>query len=194
VRSFQAPARVRGRHDPASWDRAWRLDPSTWQLYLADPGTVARYHAKVLKRQPELCWYWLGAVSSTGHGKLRAGTRAPGTTRPPSRVVASHVYGWQLSRGLLRRDGDLMPLIRHRCDSTSCHNPAHWQLGTGQSNAEDYRARMNTGPLADRRGPAGRAMAIRDAILAALAAGENLEMAITRAEQAGLPTVQDTLF
>lgn len=192
MRSLTVPLRVRGRQDPAEWDRAWRLEPRTWALYLVDPATVARYHSKVWRRDPALCWYWLGAVSSTGHGKLRAGTRK--AAGPPSRVVASHVFGWQLSRGPLRRDGELMPLIRHRCDNTSCHNPAHWLLGTGQSNATDYRARIHTGPLVDRRGPHGRATAIRDAIVSALATEHSVDAAITAAELAGLPAVQDRLF
>lgn len=87
-----------------------------------------------------------------------------------------------------------MPLIRHRCDEASCHNPACWMTGTGADNAADYQARQMTGPLTDQRGAAGRATAIRDAILAALATGNDVRQAIERASAAGLPHVQDTLF
>jgi hypothetical protein len=72
-------------------------------------------------------------------------------------------------------------------------------LGTRKDNAADYTARKNNplGPLADRRGPAGQARAIRDAILHAQAHGacsEAVEKAIKRAMGAGMPGAQDQLF
>jgi hypothetical protein len=105
------------------------------------------------------------------------------------------VLSWQLSRGGLRRmtDGRL-PVIRHTCDESACCNPAHWILGTRADNAADYHDRKSDplDPLADRRGPAGRARAIRDAILAARAHGpEAVEEAIRRASDQGMPGVQD---
>jgi hypothetical protein len=169
-----------------------RLRPSDWAVLLEDPATVVRYHAKVYRRGPGECWYWLGAISDTGHGKLRGGTRSPGG--PATRVVASHVFGYQLSRGILRSgdDGEV-PLIRHRCDEASCHNPSHWMTGSVQDNALDYaeRARLEGSPLTDRRGPARRAVAIRDAILAA---SGDVDQAIRRAIELGMPAVQGHLF
>jgi hypothetical protein len=58
-------------------------------------------------------------------------------------------------------------------------------LGTRKDNAADYTARKNNplGPLADRRGPAGRARAIRGAILRAQAHGADRE-AVEKGHQA----------
>jgi hypothetical protein len=84
------------------WDRHYRLPADLWRALLADDETAARYHAKVHRRGTGLCWYWLGALSGSGHGRLRVGTRALEPERPGTRVIASHVYGFQLSRGLLR--------------------------------------------------------------------------------------------
>ena len=73
-----------------------------WLTWLADEDTRRRYEALVYRRGPEQCAYWLGAISSTGHGKFRAGSRA--RARPgagPSRIVTAHVYAYQLDHGTL---------------------------------------------------------------------------------------------
>jgi len=55
-------------------------------------------------------------------------------------VVASHLYGFQLSRGLLRPDPAtwLLPVIRHQCDEASCHCPSHWVTESTADNAADF--------------------------------------------------------
>jgi hypothetical protein len=190
-------ARRSGGRAASGWERTWRLKLAEWKVLLEDPETQVRYFSKIHRREiPGACWYWTGAISDTGHGKLHAGTRTAGD-RPGSRVVASHVYGYQLSRGPLRPGPDgKLPVIRHVCDESSCHNPAHWITGTVADNAADYAARalLPGSPLTDRRGPAGRARAIRDAILKVLAEGKDVEHAITRAAEAGMPRTQDRLF
>ena len=175
-------------------DRAVRLPPSAWIRLLADAQTVAAYHARVHRRGPGEHWFWLGPISGSGGAKLRVRAAMGGG------VVAAPVLGWQLSRGLLRpgRDGRL-PVIRHTCDESACCNPAHWVLGTRKDNAADYITRKPDpfSPLADRRGPAGRARAIRDAILQAQARGADgmaVERAIKHAMDAGMPGVQEQLF
>jgi hypothetical protein len=115
-----------------------------------------------------------------------------------SRTIAVPVLGWQISRGGLQpmTDGRL-PVIRHTCDESACCNPAHWVLGTRADNSRDYQDRKADplGPLADKRGPAGRARSIREAVLAARAHGpEAVEAAIRRASEQGMPGVQDALF
>jgi hypothetical protein len=190
-----APRRAPARRS-ADWQRAWRLTIAEWSVLLEDPETQIRYHAKICKRGRGECWYWLGAISDTGHGKLRAGTRVLAEGRPGTRVVASHVYGYQLSRGPLRPGANgQVPVIRHRCDEPSCHNPSHWITGSVRDNSLDYAARADVpgSPLTDRRGPAGRARAIRDAILHALAEGKGVEHSITRAAGAGMPGFQASL-
>ncbi|MGR7000708.1 hypothetical protein ACU686_26090 [Yinghuangia aomiensis] len=64
---------------------------------------------------------------------------------------------------------------------------AHWIRGNASQNVADYLARRHlTGhPLTDTRGARGRAVAIRDAILAARTAGTDIEAAIADAIAAG---------
>lgn len=155
-----------------------------WRMLLKDADTRRRYTARVHQRGPDQCWYWLGAISSTGHGKLRASSRACGV----SRVVTAHVYGYQLASGPLEaRPGD-DPVISHKCDEAACQNPAHWRLCTRAENTIEYveRRRWAGGPLADIRGAQGRAIAVRDAILTARSSGADIEAAIAAALADGL--------
>ena len=184
-----------GRVRVHTWDELNRLPRDMWRAYLADAETVERYHGKVYRREAG-CWFWLGAISDTGHGRLRCGTRRADPERPESHVVASHVFGYQLSRGLLRAEAGRVPLIRHKCDEAPCHRPSHWVAGTPAENQADYQARVTVAgsPLTDRRGPARRATVIRDAILGALADGQDVEAAIWSASAEGLPVEQAHLF
>ncbi|GAA1377237.1 hypothetical protein ACFPK5_00340 [Streptomyces beijiangensis] len=163
-----------------------------WALLAADAPTVERYRAKIYDRGPDQCAYWTGAISSSGHGKLRAGSRKDNS----SRVVTAHVLGYVIANGaqaLAERD-----VVRHVCDESSCQLPAHWVAGARLDNIRDYYARSHRAghALGDIRGPDGRAVAIRDAILTAQATGADIEAAIVTAIAAGNPSgaSQDTLF
>ena len=175
-----------------------RIPPDLWAALLDDAKSRARVHEKVYRRGPGWCHYWLGALSSSGHGRVRLGVRTASAQRAAGVVVASHVYLFQESRGLLRPlpDGSY-PLVRHRCHEPSCLNPIHLAAGTAAGNAADaVAARGTTGPAADIRGAQGRAMAIRDAIVGAIAAGATpgeIEVAIEAAAAAGIPAVQMAL-
>jgi hypothetical protein len=141
---------------------------------------------------------------STGSGSGRSpALGAPScVSRPRWAASWSPRRSWagKLSRGLLRAGADgRLPAIRHTCDESACCNPSHWVLGSKEDNAADYLARKDDpfGPLADRRGPAGRARAIRDAILRARSHGgqsEAVEEAIRQAMAAGMPGLQGRLF
>jgi hypothetical protein len=174
------------------------IPPVLWAALLDDAEARARVHEKVYRRGPGRCHYWLGAVSSSGHGRVRVRVKAASAPRPASVVVAPHVYLYQESRGLLRPlpDGSY-PLIRHRCGELSCLNPIHLAAGTAPDNAAGaIAARGAAGPGADSRGAQGRAMAIRDAITTAVAAGATageIEVAIEAAAAAGVPAVQMAL-
>jgi hypothetical protein len=174
------------------------IPPDLWAALLDDAKARAQVHDKVYRRGPGQCHYWLGALSSSGHGRLRLGVRTASAQRPASIMVAPHLYLYQESRGLLRplRD-DSYPLVRHRCHEPSCLNPIHLAAATAAGNAADaIAARGTTGPAADTRGAQGRAMAIRNAIVGAIATGATLgeiEMAIEIAAAAGIPAVQMTL-
>ncbi|MFJ2110774.1 hypothetical protein ACIOEX_02405 [Streptomyces sp. NPDC087850] len=155
-----------------------------WATLAADAATVERYRAKVYNRGPGQCAYFLGAISSSGHGKLRAGSRSTNT----SRVVTAHVLGFVIANGAQA----LAPgaLVRHQCDESSCQQPAHWMTGQRLDNIRDYYARNHRAghALGDVRGPDGRAVAIRNAILTAQATGTDIETAIAAAIAAGNPS------
>jgi hypothetical protein len=172
-----------------------------WQALAGDTEARARYYAKVYWRGPGQCAFFLGALSSGGHGRFRAGTRRAVADRPASLVVPAHIYGYVLSRGTPPPDPvtGTLPVIRHRCDEPSCQAAGHLAAGSPADNQHDYLARRRDpySPLNDRRGPRGRAVAIRNAILAALAedagAGQ-IEAAIERVSAAGIPGAQQMLF
>jgi hypothetical protein len=114
--------------------------------------------------------------------------------RPASLVVPAHVYAYVLSRGLPSPDPvtGVLPVIRHRCDEPSCQAAGHLATGSAGDNARDYLARHRDpySPLNHRRGPRGRAVAIRNAILAALAEDATVgqvEAAIETVSAAGIP-------
>lgn len=149
-----------------------------WERVAADPVTVARYWAKVHRRGEDECWFWIGAISDSGHGKIKP--------RGSRRTVTAHRLGWAIHYGAAAlRDGTV---TRHTCDETSCQNRRHWLTGERAQNIADYTARrlLAGHALADTRGAAGRAMAIRDAILAAEPGTE--EAAIAAAIAAGHPS------
>jgi hypothetical protein len=170
--------------------------PAEWRAWLEDAETRRRFEALTFRRGPGECAYWLGAISSTGHGKFRAGSRARLAEGPASRVVSAHVYAYQQHHGVLPTELAGRVVIRHRCDETSCQSWEHLITGTQPDNVDDYRVRRGReiGPLADWRGAQGRAIAIRDAIRAALRDGTDAEEALAQAAAAGIPARQEGLF
>ena len=176
------------------------VDAEMWQAWLADLDTRRRFETLVYRRGHDHCAFWLGAISSTGHGKFRAGSRARARAEAmpamPSRIVSAHVYAYQLHHGIIAMAPAEQVVIRHRCDETSCENGDHLLIGTQPDNVQDYRTRRGRedGPLADRRGARGRAVAIRAAILTAQRDGSNIEEALQRAISAGVPPRQERLF
>jgi hypothetical protein len=172
-----------------------RIPPELWAVLLDDPKARARVHQQVYRRAAGQCHYWLGALSSSGHGRVRLRVRAASGPRPAGIVVAAHVYLYQESRGLLRPlpDGSY-PLVRHRCGEPSCLNPIHLAAATAVGSAAGaVAARGTAGAAADIRGAQGRAVAIRDAIVSAVAAGATpgeVEVAIGAAAAAGVAAGQ----
>jgi hypothetical protein len=96
------------------------------------------------------------------------------------------VYAYQLHYGALPASAGQV-VIRHQCDETSCQNWEDLVTGTQPDNVRDYQARRGRegGPLADRRGARGRAVAIRAAILTARRTGTSIEEAGLKEQRNG---------
>jgi len=159
---------------------------------IGDPAVRERYEAKIWHGGPHECWYWLGAIHPHGHGRFWVGSVRLSPGRRRDVVVIAHRFGWALAHGLdALRD---VPVLAHDCDEPSCQNPEHGVPGTTASNYEDwlYRRWMPRSPLRDRRGPAGRARAIRDVLLAG---GDTAALAaVKEAGVTGLDQDQMTLW
>jgi hypothetical protein len=201
ARPAQQVRAAAGARGAAERHQLGRIPRDLWEALAADNEARDRYYGKVYWRGPGQCAYFLGALSSGGYGGFRAGTRRAAAGRPGSLVVPAHIYGYVLSRGVPGPDPvtGLMPVVRHRCDEPSCQAAGHLAAGSPAENSRDYLARRRDpySPLSDRRGPRGRAVAIRGAILTALAEGASLgeiEAAIEAASAAGIPGAQQVLF
>jgi hypothetical protein len=182
---ISAGSEIVGGRPAAERGQLGGISPGLWVALLDDAASRARVHEKVYRRGPGQCHYWLGALTSSGHGRVRLRVRAASAPRPASVVVAADVYLYQESRGLLRPLPDgACPPVRHRCGEPSCLNPIHLAAGTAGANpAGAIGAGSMTGQAADIRGAQGRAMAIRDAIVGAIEA----------AAAAGIPARQMAL-
>ncbi|WP_208050471.1 hypothetical protein [Allobranchiibius sp. CTAmp26] len=133
---------------------------------MIDPAVIARYRAKVAYAGPGDCWHFTGAIHPHGHGRFFVGqyTRVDTGDRRDV-VVIAHRFGWAITYGL--GSLDQVPVLAHECDEAGCQNTAHLAPATTASNHRDWDIRrwQLGSPLRDTRGPAGRARAIREAIL-----------------------------
>lgn len=146
-----------------------------WQLVRAavsDQDVIDRYTAKVHIDPQQSCRFWFGALHGrTGHGRFWVGAHpldghgdGSGVRSKEVGIIASR-FAWALHHG-----PDALaeaPVLAHTCDEASCQNPEHLILSSNAGNHDDWlRRRWSIGsPLRDTRGPAGRAQAIREAII-----------------------------
>ena len=142
---------------PAPWSTADADVPVATWLAAADRMAERTAHCPddAAAAKPDLggCWWWLGAISSTGHGR---------TTLVARRQVGSHALAWVASHG---RHIPAGMVVRHLCDEPSCVRPDHLEVGTQLDNIADCLARgRHRG--GDARGPAGRSRAVREHLLA----------------------------
>ena len=198
---------------------ARRLPPEVWLALLACQETADAYQVNIHRPADEqACRYYLGALSDSGHGKLKAGRAAAGAAA--GRTVTAHVYGYQLHHQRLITPTRAVPdpVVAHRCDEPSCQHPAHWELIDRSDNVRAYHQRKHLWPLNDTRTRTGRksarAEALRQAVRQARAAQEraralgergeevsaalweaaDVEAALYRASEEGRPPEPLTLF
>lgn len=82
-----------------------------------------RHRDKIAFAGPDHCWLWT-ASKRDGYGQVWVS----GASRPAHRVSYESFNGEGSAAGLI---------IRHRCDTPACVNPAHLELGTHADNARD---------------------------------------------------------
>lgn len=89
-----------------------------------------RFWSKVNKTSE--CWLWTGACDKKGHGRVSI----------KGKTMFAHRVSWLLA-------GNTIPeelIVRHKCRSRNCVNPAHLETGTFADNNGPDRRRDETLP------------------------------------------------
>ena len=153
---------------------------------LGDRGVIERYHAKIHPQRVAGCLWWVGAISSKGHGRFWVGADP---ARPGAGfVVIAHRFGYAIEHGLQALVD--APVLAHAvCDNPMCQDPAHLRPSTVAENTQDWAVRRHrlAGPLRDRRGARARAERARQALREGRDPLEALSTGIPMVERDQLP-------
>lgn len=131
---------------------------SNWlgNLTLFTAKFLARYWAKIDKRDASDCWPWTGAVRPSpskvqeyGHIKLEKSRK----------TVLAHRVSYAIAHDIELHE--VPPLLRHTCDFGRCTNPSHLLAGDTRSNYQDALER-GLMRLADQRGEMNGYATLRD--------------------------------
>ncbi len=99
-----------------------------------------RFESKI--RVTPGCWHWTAAALPRGYGRFGL---------PNRKVALAHRMSYELYVGSIP-DG---MVVRHRCDTPSCVNPDHLELGTQADNVADMMLRGRHGQSAKTHCPKG---------------------------------------
>lgn len=95
---------------------------------LPDPGFFEKHRDKIALAGPTECWLWTAGKGADGYGIVRVNGRSRGAHRE------SH----EAENGAGSAAGFV---VRHRCDTPACVNPAHLEIGTHADNIRDRNER-----------------------------------------------------
>ncbi len=117
------------------------------------PTLAERFESFVMRELNSGCWLWTGFCNSEGYGHIGVAASLP---------RKAHRVSYEMHIGPI----PVGALVRHKCDTPSCVNPAHLVLGTDADNMADRDTRHRTA-LGERNGksklttPQARAIKVR---------------------------------
>jgi hypothetical protein len=82
-----------------------------------------RHGGKIEFSGPDDCWLWNAGRFHDGYGRVRVSRK----------MRRAHRMGWEAENGPIPQG----MVIRHKCDTPLCVNPAHLELGTQADNVRD---------------------------------------------------------
>jgi hypothetical protein len=136
------------------------------------------HRAKIQNYGSDGCWIWAAGKNSKGYGVVWAREKM----RYVHREVYEEAHGYGSAEGLV---------VRHKCDTRACCNPAHLEIGT---HADNMRDKFERGRSAYATGQAnGSAKLSASDVLAIRAAYSDGEHG-QKANLARLFGVRDTLI
>jgi len=95
---------------------------------LPEMGFFDKHRAKIIFAGPGECWLWSAARTVYGYGTLKA----------RGKMRLAHREAYEVEHGEGSASG---MVVRHRCDTPACVNPAHLEIGTHADNIRDKMER-----------------------------------------------------